>query len=372
MDTPNKIQEFYKKYGHLTKPQPKIIPKTADDRLVESFEEINAFFEKNSRAPQKNSNDFHEEMLARRLLNLRNNPEKREILKDFDRFKLLKLDSTPTSLKDFFSKNKKMFENSIFDTSNLSKKQKVNHKGSPDRRVAIENFEKDYQIIFEEQQALLKAGIRKLKPFKSERQLKVGGFYIYDGMMCFLESLENPERMAGGHIQERTTTIFENGTKSKMFKRSLRQRLFDGNGFEIMDSNPKPSGYIYILKSLSKKDEIQTIKDLYKIGFTTDTVENRIKNAENDPTYLMAPVEIIESFEISSIINPQKIENILHTFFSNAKILMTIIDQTGKEYQPAEWYSVSIKNIHTAIDLLVNNKILNYEYDLKTQRIVKR
>jgi hypothetical protein len=157
-----------------------------------------------------------------------------------------------------------------------------------------------------------------------------------------------------------------------MFKRSLRQRLFDGNGFEIVDSNPKPSGYIYILKSLSEKDEIQTIKDLYKIGFTTDTVENRIKNAENDPTYLMAPVEIVESFEIPSIINTQKIENILHTFFSNAKILMTITDQTGKEYQPTEWYSVSIENIHTAIDLLVNNKILNYEYDPKTQRIVKR
>ena len=61
---------------------------TADDRLVASFEEINAFYEKNGTAPQK-STDMNERGLFSRLQGLRANPQKIQALKKYDRFNLL-------------------------------------------------------------------------------------------------------------------------------------------------------------------------------------------------------------------------------------------------------------------------------------------
>ena len=130
--------------------------------------------------------------------------------------------------------------------------------------------------------------------------------------------------------------LFENGTESNMYRRSLAQRLYEG-GFEVVDEGLHPSaGYIYVLESLSQKDEIRTIKNFYKIGFTTNSVENRIKNAESDPTYLMSPVKIVSKYTVSNGIDPQKIEHVIHTFFSSAKVELLIIDNSGKKYAPDE------------------------------------
>jgi hypothetical protein len=62
---------------------------TADDRLVTSFEEINDFYEKNSREPQKTT-DMNERKLFSRLDGLRDNPQKVQALKEYDKFNLLK------------------------------------------------------------------------------------------------------------------------------------------------------------------------------------------------------------------------------------------------------------------------------------------
>ena len=43
-----------------------------------------------------------------------------------------------------------------------------------------------------------------------------------------------------------------------------------------------------VLKSKSSDARIQAIADLYKIGYCTEPVEERIANAEQEPTYLMA------------------------------------------------------------------------------------
>lgn len=50
-----------------------------------------------------------------------------------------------------------------------------------------------------------------------------------------------------------------------------------------------PTGYIYVLRSLSTHPKIADIHNLHKIGITKRIVEQRIKNAKDKPTYLMAP-----------------------------------------------------------------------------------
>lgn len=64
-------------------------PVTADDRLTESFEEINAWYKENGGAPAKDATDFQERLLYRRLQGLREDREKRLYLKSHDIYNLL-------------------------------------------------------------------------------------------------------------------------------------------------------------------------------------------------------------------------------------------------------------------------------------------
>ena len=357
-------------YGYLFTPKPTAQPKTADDRLIESFEEINTFYKENGFELGDNPNNFKEEILYRRLLNLRNNPEKRIILNKYDKFNLLKLEETPSSLSEIFAKED-FFNNGIFDTSTLPKpKRKVKNPSKSARRTASADFDLNIKNLFLEQQRLLSIGERTFQKFSSIDQLKAGGFYMYDGMLCYVKEIGKKEKKAGGYSQQRMHVFFENGAESNMYRRSLAQRLYEG-GFEIIDGKGlSPSGFIYVLKSLSEKDEIKTIKDLYKIGFTKTTVQERIKGAEKDPTYLMSPVKVVAEY-IVNMADPQKIEHILHTFLSAAQIKMSITDSHGNSYTPLEWYSVPLDVLDSIVDLLNNGKILDYHYDPVIRSIEK-
>ena len=61
---------------------------SADERLIASFEEINAFMRKHNREPAE-SRDISERKLYSRLKGLRESPEKAVTLAEFDTFNLL-------------------------------------------------------------------------------------------------------------------------------------------------------------------------------------------------------------------------------------------------------------------------------------------
>ncbi|MEI2834760.1 MAG: GIY-YIG nuclease family protein [Acidimicrobiia bacterium] len=120
--------------------------------------------------------------------------------------------------------------------------------------------------------------------------------------------------------------IYENGTESDLLLRSLAAALYS-DGKRITENTDKlldplsgiteedyESGYIYVVRSLSENPNIREIENLYKIGFSRGPVAERIKNAEKDPTYLMAPVEVVEQYRLLNV-NVQKFEHLLHKFF---------------------------------------------------------
>ena len=51
------------------------------------------------------------------------------------------------------------------------------------------------------------------------------------------------------------------------------------------------------------------------------------------------------------------------SFFAKRKIEIEVIDINKKKIKPDEWFSVPVKAIHQAIDLLRNNTLRNYYYD---------
>jgi len=382
------INLFESEDGLLFEPKHKTAKATKDDRLTESFNEIQDYVDKNDCLPSIDSEDISEAQLAHRLNSIKANKSKVDLLKSVDMLGLLDEPESPTSIEDLFEKDPfGLFSNEGSNVLNLSsalainKKQQrpiIEQKAKRKRAADFENF----RPLFAKEQQKLADGSLKLTYFTSVDQLKEGGFYVQDGMMLCLAEFGEKLKIYD-HSQQRLRVIYENGVESNMFRRSLAQRLYEGglvvvpkeyNGEVPINSDDKVIGYIYVLKSKSSDEKIQTIKNLYKIGFTTTPIEQRIKEAIKDPTYLMADVEIAASFVVTGDYNPQKIEHFLHRIFADAAIIMTIIDNEHKEYKPKEWYSVPLHVVEQAVGMLNSGEIVNYTYDVssKSMRLVNK
>lgn len=369
---------FESEDADLFKPKERRKLATADDRLLEGFEQIVEFVNKNKRLPNKDAEDVKEAGLGVKLATIRIDKDKSEKLVEYDVLGLLEIGKAPESLDELFTMEGDLFDGAgLFDISKLPKqKREVLNIGDIAKRKPCNDFIKKFKGLFVEQQQMLTSGLRKLTPFLSIDQLLPNNFFVYDGMMCYVVGFGEREHKAGGYSQQRITVIFENGTESNMYKRSLAQRLYEG-GLVVVDKDfelkneEEASGYIYILKSLSENPAVVTVKDLYKIGVTTDLVEKRIVNAETDPTYLMAPVRVVAIYKLTGEYHPVKVESLIHRFFADAKVDLEIIDVLGTPYVPDEWYSVPIEAIEEVVDRIGDKSIIDFYYNTKTQKVEK-
>ena len=251
-------------------------------------------------------------------------------------------------------------------------------------------FEK-YEKLFLQVHKEIKEGKRKIKTFKNiEKNLHVGDFYLMNGIMLYLDSANLKqtewEQKSGNRVrvEGRTRTVFENGTYSNMLYRSLgkqiqkdgklitntsdkiEQDLFVNSGF--VKEEDVESGWIYVLKTKSAKNELAGIKDLYKIGFSSTSVDDRIKNAKNEATYLFADVKKIVTYKVYNR-NADKLENLLHRFFANACLDIDLFNEKGQRLNPREWFIVPFEVIEETIQLILNENIVNYEYDTELKKI---
>jgi len=360
---------------------------TADDRLIATFEEINDFYEKNNCEPQKTT-DMNERGLFARLKGLRANPKKIQALKKYDKFNLLEDEQMAdiNSLDDILNSdafglldNKE--EVDIYTLVNVPKVEKRADADFVATRKKMEDFDK-YEEMFIQCQKDLKDGKRKLVKF-NESFFEKGAFFVLKGILVYLEDIQKPKKDKHHKLDARTITIFENGTYSNMLLRSLGKGLYDDGYFvskhedRVMDNlnqisgEDRQNGYIYILKSLSNDDVIATKENLYKIGFSTTSVETRIKNARQDPTYLMADVQTVSAYEVYNV-NPHKLEKLIHQFFGSTCLDIDIIDANGKLHRPREWFVAPLNIIEETIELIISGEIINYRYDSLTDRIISK
>lgn len=354
---------------------------TADDRLKSSFLEIVDFVKKNGREPKSDSTDMAEFKLGARLENLRSDKKKSESLAGCDELGLLKTEEAPKSLDELFSDDSGLFgEDDIFKVDKLPNNGQPRNSGTIAKREAAQDFA-NYKPLFDEKQAGLAEGRYILRKFSNQAEIVEGGFYISGGQMCYVESIKAP-KMTFGRMKSRLHVIYENGTESNIYLRTLSSELYHDDGFIVVDkeyylakkntADDKPvTGRIYVAKSQSEDPKIKEIANLYKIGMTNDTVEKRIANAENEPTYLMAPVLIVDTYELYGNYNTEKVETALHRFFADANLDLEAIGRDGIKYKATEWYSVPIWAIRQAIDLLNAGEIVNFVYDGKKQEIVE-
>lgn len=345
-----------------------------EQRLIQSFQEILSFSEHHHHTPNQKGSIL-EKRLFMRLKGFIQDPVKREFLRTYDTKEILE---TPIleeiqSIDDIFNDDPFGLLNSdaerIFDLKHVSKETTM-----PDyvaSRKPCSDF-RNFESLFIECHQNLKNGDRKLLIFRNEQQIEKGAFYVLKGILLYVAEIGKRE-LENGKTNARLRCIFENGTESDMLLRSLAAELYkDGRrvtehsdnllkALTITDED-KQTGFIYILKSLSKDPSIAGITDLYKIGFSTVPVEDRIKNAEKEPTYLMAPVSIISVFSCYNL-NTQKLELILHSFFGKACLDLDVFDLSGKRSTPREWFIAPLEIIEQTVELIVSGEILNSIYD---------
>src|SRR6478735_2861754 len=182
----------------------------------------------------------------------------------------------------------------------------------------------------------------------------------------------------------RLRVIYDNGTESDVLLRSLQRALHrDEAGRRITDPTAGPlfsgesedgdlaSGTIYVLRSKSDPPVVAANRDvLHKIGVTGGDVARRL-DATLDPTFLMADVEIVATYELYNV-NRAKLETLIHPVFGPARLDVEIKDRFGQPVVPREWFLVPLFVVDEAVEKIKDGTITEFIYDPKSAGLVKR
>ena len=366
-------------------------PRTPDERLVSKFQEINDFYKANGREPEANQIDTIEYQLHARLKSLREDVDKTELLDEYDEFDLLKVEEKEiNSIDDIFDDDSLNIlggdDEGLFNFEHTPKQKDINKADFVARRKPCKDFDK-YEQKFKDVHHDLKTGRRKLIPYQEKQLNEAGNYFVHNGILLYLETINDLAKDRFHKDDGRTKIIFENGTESNMKLRSLGKNLLK-NGkavtanieqshedfiktFNDVTDEDDETGFIYVLKSNSMDENIASISNLHKIGYSKNDVAERIKNAEHEPTYLMASVSIVGIWQCFNM-NPQKFEQLLHNFFGKTCLDLDVFDDNGKRHRPQEWFIVPIEAINQAIEMIISGVIVNYRYDKESESIVLR
>lgn len=371
------IQKIFQERHEENKPKRKIY----SNPDIETVIEINEWFEEHGAEPTKADVGSDERRLYNRLIGLREDRggDRKEALASYDRHHLLtkKLTNDPEekmvpeipdsfdSLDDALSGLGELFEaddaykelsTKIFDTSSVKKPIKT--PSQVGTRIAAENFA-EYEPIFKKVQREIANGQRQVIKFKNY-DIKAGRFYILKGLLAYIEAIGEEFQGSDNKPNARMRVIFENGTESQMLRRAFGASMYSRGGkivTEVEDGkldlkNDILSGSIYVLKSLSNNPDISNIKNLYKIGYTSESVKKRVSNARNEDTYLYAPVEIIRDYQIMNV-DAHKFETVLHHILADSQLQVEIEAPNGTLIKPREWFVLTLDEIDDAINRII-------------------
>jgi len=277
-------------------------------------------------------------------------------------------------------------EESLFDIP--QDMRMVIAKKKPDyvaQHKLCENFQ-DYRPLFAKVHRELKQGLRSLVKITKTATLTEGRFYYVSGQMLLLDKIGELKKSSNFLPDARTRCIYENGTESDILLQTLRKNVV-GDGYAISELQEESdskffnnadivqddtvTGYVYVLSSLSDDPAVKAEKNLYKIGFTTQSVEQRIANAEKDPTYLMAPVKIVATYKVVNM-NSQKFEDLIHQLLMSVQFQVYVYDEQGIQHQPQEWFVVPLPVVDVIIQKIMDGTIVGYTYNPQLECLEKR
>lgn len=371
-----------------SRPKPDRNPR--EERIVAGFKDIQRFVEDHGYLPRNgDEKGIFERIYAVRLDRLRNLEECRTLLEPLDHQDLLtgeRVEQKITSLSD-----DELLDalGPDFEDNELTNLKHV--RSSAEKRAAEEVAQRDkcpdfkhFKPLFEQVQRELDSGIRETRPFEMKAEIEKGRFFIVSGQIAYVAEKGETTITDQGRTDARLRVVFDNGTESRMLLRSLQRALNkDDAGRRITEPSAGPlfsdsaidgdeaSGTIYVLRSKSDHPLVAQNRDLaHKIGVTNLSVEKRIAGARLQPTFLMADVEVVTTYELYNI-NRTRLENLIHRIFEPARLDIEIKDRFGNPVVPREWFLVPLFVIDEAVDRIKDGTIGNYRYDPQMAKLVE-
>lgn len=260
----------------------------------------------------------------------------------------------------------------LFDTRRYQGTVRVADKIATRKRMTT-GFD-HYQTLFQSVQADIASGRRQIIPISEveisqKSPIKKGNFYIDNGLMLYVNSIYHPE--TGEEVPESTNrkykvhTVYQNGTENHIWLLSLVSSLYDTKRSgrlvtELVQDisllgeervNYHTTGYIYVVQYAGQDQRFLEMTNLYKIG-VANNLEQRLANTVNEATYLFAPVQLVQSFEIQNM-NAKKVEAYLHHALADKRVEFVTDSPTGKEVRVTEWFIVDLAEVEQVLNQMV-------------------
>lgn len=252
------------------------------------------------------------------------------------------------------------------------------------RREPCRDFDR-FKPVFERVQREIEAGLRQIIKYKDAADYDLGDLFIVNGQKALVAGMTDEFVTEYNRTDKRLRVIYDNGTEARVLLRSLQRALNrDPNSRRILapDAARQPlfseevkegdveTGHIYVVRSESDDEFISTHRDMiHKIGMTKGDLRARLNRAKKDPTFLRADVQLVASYTLSNI-NPTKLESLLHSFFVEARLDVTLRDRFGDAVNPREWFMLPLGVIDSAIQRLLDGDLKHFRYDAKTAQLV--
>lgn len=369
--------------------------------------EVNAFFERTGHVPDQGALDYEEmrlgilwsQLLARGVSEDLTEEDRNGLLTD-GTFTLSAETATPdrdwradpdegeipASLDDIFEDEALEVSDAFTVIENVTRAE---DRLVPDHRAEFypcHDFDQ-FRDMFDRVWAEMDANEREVREInhKEELQVNEGSLFIRKGLLTYVaEKAEMTAR--AGRRDHRLRIIFSNGMESDPLLSSFRKALADDataravhrKGSGPLDPVWKAdqldlTGTVYVVRSKSKEPAIAEVRNiLLKIGVTTQKVQRRLADARNDPTFLLAPVELVATYDLVNL-NWRRVEKLLHLFFEDARPKgLWITDRFGRKVYPREWFFVLPEHVSQAVQAIKDGTLHELRYDVETQSIVEK
>jgi hypothetical protein len=392
------LEELAAELSEFAAPEQKGGRPAREERIIAGFEEIQQFVEKHGRCPQHGDDrDIFERLYAVRLDRLRALPDCRALLAPLDQHRLL--EGAPSGAATEGAVDVDELAAELAGTANADDITVLRHvRTSADKRAAEEiarrktcaDFEA-FKPLFERMQRELKEGIRETHAIHKLDELRLteiqqGEFFIVGGQLAYVAEVGEEITTKYERRDSRLRVIYDNCTESDVLQRSFQRALYRDEAARLV-TNPsagplfsdevsnddQESGTIYVVRSRSELPAVKANRNvLHKIGVTgSSNLAARFSSAKFDPTFLLADVEVVATYDLYNI-NRVKLENLIHRVFGPARLDIEIEDRFGKPVVPREWFLVPLFIVNEAVDRIMDGSITKYVYDPQAVRLVKR
>ncbi len=358
-----------------------------EERIIAGFEEIQRFADKHGRAPQHGEDrDIFERLYAVRLDRLRALDECRALLAPLDRQGLLggapAVSAEAVDDDSLFAELQELGDGpDLTDLRHVPSNAQKRAAEDVANREPCADFDA-FKPLFLTIQKEIDEGARQARRFQKDADIRLGEFFVLGGQKAYVAEFGEEFLTEQGRRNARLRLIYDNGTESRGLLRSIQRALYkDPSGRRITEATAGPlfsglttqddqaSGTIYVLRSKSDHPLVTANRELvHKIGVTDQDVKKRIAGARLQPTFLMADVEIVTTYELYNI-NRVRLEALIHRIFQAARLEIEVKDRFGKLVTAQEWFLVPLFAIDEAVGRIKDGTISGLAYDPATARL---